>query len=405
MMFRYVVRMLLAATLMVPSLARSQEILETTVRDAMKAVGEGQLLRAIAMLESDPENLDKFADILGTLYSFVGNWERANELRPRAARNYEVTLPAHCQLMDALETIAREAHGRQIVVINEAHDAPEHRAFISLLAEMLRKDGFAYYAMETLVEDPTALSQRGYPVRSSGFYSCEPQYGELVRDALRSGFTPISYEAEHLEESDNPIENINKREELQCRNLVERLFSQDPGARILIHVGLDHVMEEPRKISGHEIHWLAARLKKATGLDPLTIDQITHLRRESDGHTKPMIACDPQGRCFVGGPYQGYVDLQLYHPPAENLNARPSWLVKDQRRRVVKIPSEMKAGSTRVLVQVFYSNESDDAVPADQVLLIPGASRPVLSLRPGSYRIVSQDESGDDTGSRDLTVE
>ena len=109
--------------------------------------------------------------------------------------------------------------------------------------------------------------------------------------------------------------------------------------------------------------------------------------------------------CFVGGPYHGYVDLQVYHPPAENLDGRPAWLVNDERRRVVKIPSEMKAGSTRVLVQVFYAHESDDAVPADQVLLIPGAARPLLSLRPGSYRIVSQDESGDNTASRDLTVQ
>jgi len=400
-----VLPILLAVVLLAPAVACPQEDAASAVRDAMKAASEGRLLRAISLFESRTEDRDAFRDILGALYSFAGEWEKADELRPPAAREYEVTLPPDCRLTDALEAIAVEAHGRQLVIINEAHDAPEHRAFISKLVEILRQDGFSYYAMETLVEDPRVLSQRGYPVRSTGFYSVEPRYGELIREALRCGFTPVSYEAEPVAGAGNPLERMNAREASQCRNLVERVFSKHPDTRVLVHVGLSHVMEEPKKVGGSEIQWLAARLKQATGIDPLTIDQISHLRPPADGHARPAVAVDPRGRPFVGGPYQGYVDLQVYHPPTTSRRGRPSWLLGDERRRVVDIPDEIEGGSTRVLVQAYYAHEVDDAVPADQVLLVPNRPRPVLSLRPGSYRIVSQDERGELSAARSLIVQ
>ena len=371
----------------------------------MNAVAEGDYLHAISLIESRDEDREKFSDIRGMLYSFVGDWERADKLRPSAARKYEVSVPNDFQLTPALEAIAREAHGRQLVIINEAHDAPEHRAFIARLAEILRKDGFSFYAIETLSEDPRALSQRGFPLIPTGFYSCEPRFGDLVRDVLRLGFTPVSYEEEDVKEFNNPIESINAREQSQCRNLVQRVFSKNPKARLLVHVGLDHVMEQRRKVDGDEISWLAARLKQATGIDPLTIDQITQLRPPHDGHTQPAVALNAQGQTFVGGPYRGFVDVQVYHPPTKTVTGRPNWLLSDKSRRVVEIPSELEAGSARVLVQAFYANEGPNAVPADQVLLDPGGLRPALSLRPGSYRIVSQDESGNRTAIKQIDVD
>ena len=87
------------------------------------------------------------------------------------------------------------------------------------------------------------------------------------------------------------------------------------------------------------------------------------------------------------------------------MTGRPNWLLSDKSRRVVEIPSELEAGSARVLVQAFYANEGPNAVPADQVLLDPGGLRPALSLRPGSYRIVSQDESGNRTAIKQIDVD
>lgn len=372
--------------------------------DSMKAVSDGQYLRAITLLESNRGESREFDDILGMLYAVVGEWERAEELRPPAARKYTAKLPEGCRLVPAIDEIARVAKSRRIVVINEAHDAPEHRAFIGRLAERLKENGFSHYAFETLSESPRALVQRGYPLRTTGFYSCEPRFGELVRDVLNRGLTPIRYEAEHVKPTGDRFKDINAREAAQCRNLVARVFSKDSEARILIHVGLDHVMEKPKRVGNQQIEWLAARLKQATGIDPLTIDQVTRLQPPAAEHTQPATAFDPRGKRFIAGPYNGYVDLQVYHPPTKKSRGKPHWLTEDNRRRLVNIPNGIEAGSTRVLVQAHYVREEGKTVPADQVLLMPKRAKPALSLKPGTYRITVQDENGKQLSTQSLNV-
>jgi hypothetical protein len=368
----------------------------------MKAAGNGTTLQAISLLESLKDHA--YNDMLGTLYSFVGNSEKAESLRPRAAQKYETALPTDGRLKEALDEIARRAAGRQLVIVNEAHDAPEHRYFVGHLVERLRSIGFAYYAFEALAEEPQSLKTRGYPVKETGFYSQEPRFGELIRDAVRCGLIPIRYEAENIATSGNPLVDINTRDQAQCDNLVEQVFGKTPDARVIIHVGLDHVMEKPRDVGKDKIIWLASRLKTKTGIDPLTIDQITRLRSFPSEQSMPMVAYGADGEPFVGGHYEGYVDLQVYHPPTRMTKGRPDWLLRDQRRRVVNIPDEIKVESKRILLQAFYANESRDAIPADQVLLQPNEPRPVLSLRPGSYRLVRQNEDGEIVPSLDLDV-
>jgi hypothetical protein len=334
---------------MTSNVVRAQDGLDSNISEAMDAFGQGQTLRAIRLLESQPEAKEMIRDLLGSLYSFVGDWEKAKELRPTAARKYKTSLPQAYQLQPALEAILNESRGRQVVIINEAHDAPEHRAFITQLVEILKRDGFSHYAAETLSDDDTSLlKQRGYPKRSTGFYTNEPQFGELVRAALKCDLTPIGYEAEGEEGSGSVIDGINAREESQCKNIVDRILSKHPQARVLIHVGLDHVMEEPKQTQGKEVLWLAARLKKVTGIDPLTIDQITQLESSPKEHTQPAVARDAHGNPFVGGPYKGYVDFQVYHPPVQSDKGRPTWLVHDSDRRAVEIPDQIKTSSEQL---------------------------------------------------------
>ena len=383
-------------------LARAQSTPDGVVADAMKAAGDGKTLQAISLLESHKDQT--YNDILGTLHSFVGNSEKAESLRPRAARDYETGLPTDGRLTEALGEIARRAEDRQLVIINEAHDAPEHRAFVGRLVEKLRSIGFSYYAFETLGEAPQSLKGRGYPVQETGYYSQEPRFGELIRDAIRCGLIPIRYEAEDVATSGNPLVDINTREHAQCDNLVEQVFRKTPDARVIIHVGLDHVMEKPRDVGKDKIIWLAARIKTTTGIDPLTIDQITRLRSFPPEQQMPTLAYSASGEPFVGGPYEGYVDLQVYHPPTRMTKGRPDWLLRDQRRRVVNVPDEIKVESKRILLQAFYANESTDAIPADQVVLDPNEPRPALSLRPGAYRLVRQNEDGNVLPSLKLNV-
>lgn len=53
-------------------------------------------------------------------------------------------------LQPALPEIREVASRHSLVILNESHSRPQHRAFIGEVVEMLRADGFTHYAAETL---------------------------------------------------------------------------------------------------------------------------------------------------------------------------------------------------------------------------------------------------------------
>ena len=381
----------------------AQEI-PTELRQAITAIEGGKMLQGIALLEPLAVNNEIAREMLGQIYPFVGEYEKAKAIRPTAAARYKTEIAAGYELSDAVDAILSEAKQHRIVIINEAHDAPEHRNFISRIVMKLKDIGFTHYAFETLAEDSEQLRARGYPIRSTGMYSQEPQFGELIRDSIKVGLIPISYESEEMEPLNDPVDEINRREQRQCQNLFDRLLEKNPDARVLIHVGLDHAMEEPKKAGNKEILWFAARLKKLTGIDPLTVDQITSLKSVAGNHNVPSVAQNAQKQFYVGGPFRGYVDMQVFHPPVTLKFARSMWLVDDTTRRMIDVPPALLPKEGRLLIQARPIHESADCIPSDQILAISGVPCAKLSIRPGSYKIETQDELGAPAKSLELVV-
>ena len=107
----------------------------------------------------------------------------------------------------------------------------------------------------------------------------------------------------------------NRREQSQADNLMAAIFTKNPEAKVVIHVGHGHVKERTESWSP-DFMAMAQRLKAATGRDPLTISQ-TGCRSPTPGD---VIA----GRCPGEGdaPNKTSVDLYVGHPaPA---TGRPS---------------------------------------------------------------------------------
>jgi len=211
--------------------------------------GEGRYLAALALAEREhaaqPRDPQR-ADQLGIMRSFVGDgvgaleiFEEMNGAAPPAVLDAaEAATLAACEPRDALAEIVAAAKDRQVVILNEAHHVPLHRAFSLEVARALRKEGFEYFAAETFTRDIEALRKRGTPTRSTGFYSAEPAFGELIREVLALGYRPVAYETETPAPKGDSTDGINHRETEQCRNLVERIFRDHPKARVLIHVGI-----------------------------------------------------------------------------------------------------------------------------------------------------------------------
>jgi len=383
--------------------------------------GEGRYLAALALAEREHATKPRdprCADQLGIMRSFVGDgvgaleiFEEMNGAAPPAVLDAaEAATLTACEPRDALAEIVAAAKDRQVVILNEAHHVPLHRAFSLEVARALRKEGFEYFAAETFAKDTDTLRKRGYPNRSTGFYSAEPAFGELIRGVLALGYAPVAYEMEARPPAGDDNDSINFREAEQCQHLVERIFKDHPKARVLIHVGYSHATEDWRKLpDGREVGWMAARLAKSLGIDPLTIDQTEQMPASRPERataawrfaqakgwlTAPCILRRKDGSAYVGGSWRGRVDLQVFHLEVKLVDGRPDWLARDGQRKPVEIPSEADPKSGRVLVQAFAATEADDAIPVDQVVLVAGEPAPVLLLPDGEFRLVVQDEKGE----------
>jgi hypothetical protein len=172
---------------------------------------------------------------------------------------------------------------------------------------------------------------------------------------------------------------------------------------MFVYVGHSHVAEEPIDGYGNaKQSWMAALLKAKTGIDPLTIDQVTLGKRASgyNGLARRALAAKAPGRSVVMfdgdrpvtvGQYADAVDLQVYHPATRMVKGRPDWLAA-MGRKPMAIPAGFVPQKGERLVQAFVASETDDAIPVDQVLLRAGDDVPSLMV-PGDrpLRLVMQD--------------
>ncbi len=64
------------------------------------------------------------------------------------------------------------------------------------------------------------------------------------------------------------------------------------------------------------------------------------------------------------------------------------------RKLKLKANKKIFGGIAPILIQAFFSRESADAVPVDQIVLYPNKEIPVLMLPTGRFRIRAMDKSG-----------
>lgn len=166
----------------------------------------------------------------------------------------------------AIERILSEAQKAQVFMMNENHYYPQHRLLVKELLPKLKSLGYSYLALEALAApNDSLLNVAGaFPTLSTGFYTREQHFGNLLREAVKLGFKLVAYE-----NTDNKMD----RELGQATNLYNRTLAVDPKAKILVLVGIDHLLEKP---TPYGKKWMATVFKEKYGIDPLTLSQ-THL--------------------------------------------------------------------------------------------------------------------------------
>jgi hypothetical protein len=382
------------------------------VMEAMQRFSNGEYLAAIDILEAaafdkSGKVTDAFAyQMWFQLRPVIGGYAAPPEIGTSspALSAVDADRLRRAQPVEALSAIRTAAAKTRIVILNEAHHSPRDRAFALDVARTLRPLGYTILAAEAFANPDNAgdsavaqLARDGYPRFETGHYLKDPVFADFVRQSLALGFRPAAYEQKRSQST--PSGGIAEREQAQAENLAA-LLATNPGAKVLIFVGFSHVLEAPVDRGGKQVEWMAARLKKITGIDPLTIDQanpsevsLDRWGRDSDALVAPRIGKASILR-FAGadlrvGPHGHAVDLQLFHPRTRFTHGRPSWL-KTLGRTSRPVPSELLPKTGRRLVQAFLAREGERAIPIDQVLVEAGKPAPKLMLPAGAIRYAVQ---------------
>lgn len=434
---RFLISMcLLCTTVLVATLSAHESLFTPTSRELVARFGSAPnglarydyLVSVIPRLKGENKILAQ--QLLATVDSELGLYNEALMAFPfdnRIAPPNSTPLPQsdRWESDDAADAIARLAIHRHIVMVNEAHHDAHTRELTLALLPRLRVMGFRYLAIEALGSNDPDLMRRGYAINSSGSeYLLEPLYGEIVRQAIRLGYTLIAYDPENI--------SMAERDTGQAQALYDKVFAKDPQAKLFIHAGYSHIDRAVGNL-GNGIRPMAMTLKALSGHDPLCVDQV-QFRDVAVGGLDfgfystvasrfstelPIVLRERKtGAIWTSDPRQH--DVTVILPPASDrdidiygvtrndvlrrevvfprepfdLSERPAWLTLNGKRLPYRISTALCEGQIPCAVEAHYPNEPDAAVPADRYTFLHNHLHNELYLYPGHYRLRAWGVSG-----------
>lgn len=291
----------------------------------------------------------------------------------------------------ASEYIIEKAKENQVIIINEAHYNSFHRVFTKSLLQKLFENGYKNLGLEALKNNDSlisALNQRKYPIQQTGLYIKDPQFGNLVRDALEIGYTLFPYETKN---SGNGIES---REIEQAKN-IQKIIESKPNEKFLIHCGFDHNLEGIHPSWGNT---MASRLTEYTGINPLTINQVAYSEKSNPKFNNPLLKAfnieepsvfiDKDNNPLKYERGSAWSDIAVFHPNTEYIDNRPNWLFENGNKNVSISLTDIQI-QFPVMVLAFKKGEDINlAVPVDITEVKNQAENCNLGLEKGIYNIV-----------------
>lgn len=315
-------------------------------------------------------------------------WEKNGVRKPKITEEDSLYF-TRSKKVNAKDYIIEQSKNAQIIIINEAHHIPKHRTFTKSLLKELFDNGYRYLGLEALFD--STINERKYPVIETGYYTKEPEFGNLISEALKIGFTLFSYEA-------SEGKNGKEREIEQAKN-IQKFIESNPMGKVLIHCGYAHAYENDYPAWGKA---MAGRLKENMNIDPLTIDQTmfleksdaenNHLSIKLNKTNEPIILIDESGKIFNGINEIKQTDIVIIHPQTDYINNRPDWL--SNGRKGYNIPHSKIEKHQPLLILAYRNNEFENkGIPTDIIEITENKTPSELYLTRGIYTIVMKDEN------------
>lgn len=302
------------------------------------------------------------------------------------------TLFSNVEINEALPFIINNAKKFHVILINEAHYSSTNRNFMRELLPYFKNNGYSYLAVETIYANDSLLNSRGYPVFTSGYYTQDIIFSNMIREALKLGFTIIPYDISGKEAMEQTSKNFGYRDSIQALNIYNNANLSDTHNKVLVYAGYGHILEDGPTMGYY--------LRKLINADLLSIDQIQMVDEYKganlylDYARKYCHIREPSIICYnnlpVITPLEHFgVDLQITHPPLEWINGRPKWLYSKDKTSI-PLPKALVEKYGACLIQAKYVNESNDAMPIDQ-FIINGEKPLVLPVGDFLINIVNKD--------------
>lgn len=336
-------------------------------------------------------------------YSRIGDFENTliqwDSSREMLSRNFGFffntdsidlkTVKNKFQSQNAKSVILEKAAQNRILLINEGHHLPNHRVFTRSLLGDLKKLGYRHLGLEAINFDLDTMHSNGYPTYSSGFYTSEPQFGELIRTAVELGFTVFGYDPEDAYDEEREVQ--------QAKN-IKAVMDKFPNDKVLVHCGFGHLYENPNsRLMGYQ-------LAQMTNNNPLTVNQYDYSERHSLHYEHPVYTklvastsvtfVSAEGKDFHRPTADSInEDILVFHPRTTYKNGRPIWL-EDEQKQITKVELPDIPINGPCLVFAIPENElATEAVPVDIVSIDNGEKEVYLALEKGTYQIVVQPQN------------
>tara|TARA_R110002167_G_scaffold79830_5_gene219876 strand:+ start:12569 stop:13804 length:1236 start_codon:yes stop_codon:yes gene_type:complete len=290
----------------------------------------------------------------------------------------------------ATEYIIEQAKKNRVVIINEAHHNSSHRVFTKSLLQNLFDNGYKNLGLEALSNGEhldSILNNRKYPILKTGHYIKDPQFGNLVRNALEIGYNLFAYE--NMENGGGKLREIE-----QAKN-IKKIIDSKPTEKFLIHCGFDHALE------GTHNSWekaMAGRLTEYMGINPLTINQVVYSEKSDPKFNhrflkaldvkEPTILIDKDNNPLKYVRKDAWTDIAIFHPNTEYINERPNWLFENGNKNIAIVLTDIQI-EFPVMVLAFKKGEDLNlAVPIDINEVESQTEKCNLGLKTGTYDIV-----------------
>lgn len=327
--------------------------------------------------------------------------------------------------VDARSYILDKAANYDLLMINEAHNRPQHRLFTKSLLKDLYAKGYRVLFAEGIWDDEN-INRKGYPLDTDGRLLSDPSYASMLRYAKRLGYYVAAYEYKQpakksywddsakvdsrgsmryisynppdtftrriLPNGDTMYEVTSIRERTQAKNIYD-IMQAHKGEKCIVHVGYGHINEDGAMMAYH--------LRKLMNWKPfLRVEQTTlDDRKEYIGSNvklparKPIFLADSSGDFFVTPSITANC-LEMINASVRDSLMRPGYLFEDvEKRYVYRLPKE-QVGQGDCVFAAYplqeYNAEHEHAIAVDVVYAKTAQTVPPMLLYKGKYAVLKK---------------